>query len=89
MYVCVPYIQYIPMTLVGVALQSGEVLHGDGKEYITFIHSQHYSRENSIVHFIYCRDRFSCVYVDHKLALRTFGLGETMDIHRILHRFVN
>ena len=63
--VCVPhtYIQYIPMTLVGVALQSGEVLHGDGKEHITFIHSQHYSRENSTGHIIYCRNRFSCAYI--------------------------
>ena len=62
--VCHTYIQYIPVILVWVALQSGEVLHGDGKEHITFIHSQPYSRENSIVHFIYCRDRFSCVYMN-------------------------
>ena len=64
--VCVPYIQYIqyiPMTLVGVALQSEEVLHGDGKEHITFIHSQHYSKENSNVHFTYCRDTFSIQYI--------------------------
>ena len=71
-YVCVPYSTYVPSPLVGVALHSGEVLHGDGKEHITFIPSQHYSRENSIVHFIYCRDRFSCVYVDHKLSTHIY-----------------
>ena len=55
--------RYIPVTLVGVALQSGEVLHGDGKEHNTFIHSQHYSRENTIVHCIIFTDRISCAYI--------------------------
>ena len=38
---------YIPMTLIGVVLQSGEVLHGDGKENIllgtTFIIMLHHA----------------------------------------------
>ena len=80
--VCVPLVcTYVPVPLV--ALQSGEVLHGDGKEHITFIHSTTAGR--TAMYTSYTAGIGSAVYVHHKLTLCTLVLGETIDIHRMLH----
>ena len=53
----------------------------------TALYTSYTAGIGSSLHHIHVH-RVRCMYIHHKLTLRTFVLGETVDIHRMLHTSV-